>query len=88
MDRAGISREMLPFLYPYGREKMCYHGILGYCSKEKRGKCKLVHPSPDEVNSPGFAQALVSKLQPGVDDILQHGLDDLPLDQRKRKFGQ
>ena len=74
LEEAGLTREKLPFLCKYGRKNMCYHGILGYCSKEKRGACKLEHPSPYEVNTPGFAQELVSKLQPGVDAILRDGL--------------
>ena len=74
LEKAGLTREKLPFLYKYGRKNMCYHGILGYFSKGKRGVCKLEHPSPDEVDTPGFAQDLVSKLQPGVDRILRDGL--------------
>ena len=68
---------------------MCYHGILGYCSKEKRGVCKLEHPRPEEVDTPGFAQELVSKLQPGVDKILRDGLsfEMTDSDSKRQRFG-
>ena len=89
LEEAGLTRERLPFLYKYGRTNMCYHGILGYCSKKERGLCKLEHPSPDEVDTPGFVQELVSKLKPGVDKILNNGLpfqvDDAK--SKRQKFG-
>ena len=61
--------------------------MLGYCSGHDRGTCRSYLPSKEEVATPGFAEELVAKLQPGVNEIMRNGLPALPGNGRKRKFG-
>ena len=82
----GITFDDLPFIRPHKRFGMCYQSILGYCSSCERKMCDKYAPTVQEIAAPGFAEELVSKLKPGVEDIFKNGLPKLQ--HKKRTFGQ
>ena len=89
LEKAGLTREKLPFLYKYSQKTCTIMGYLATVAKKERGVCKLKHPRHDEVGTPGFAQELVSKLKPGVDRILEEGLPPRAnhSSSKRQKFG-
>ena len=86
LEKSNLTYQNLPYIRPYDSSRLCYHGILGYCSGHDKGNCHSYLPTKEEVATPGFAEELVAKLQPGVNEIMKNGLPALP-GKRKRKFG-